>query len=53
VEAIYRLTALATLAERFVIPKYHREMALEAWTDPLSRKGDAGFGYVQPPKRGE
>jgi len=53
VEAIYRLTALATLAERFVIPKYHREMALEAWTDPLSRKGDAGFGYVHAPKRGE
>ena len=53
VEAIYRLTTLPTLAERFVIPQYHREMAVEAWADPLARKGDAGFGYVQAPARGE
>ena len=53
VEAIYRLTTLPTLAERFVIPQYHREMAVEAWTDPLERKGNAGFGYVQGPARGE
>ena len=53
VDAIYRLTTLPTLAERFVIPQYHREMAVEAWTDPLTRKGDAGFGYVQGPARGE
>ena len=53
VEAIYRLTTLPTLAERFVIPQYHREMAVEAWSDPLARKGDTGFGYVQAPVRGE
>jgi nitrate reductase beta subunit len=53
VEAIYRLTTLPTLAERFVIPQYHREMAIEAWADPLARKGDAGFGYVQAPQRGD
>lgn len=53
VEAIYRLTTLPTLAERFVIPQYHREMAVEASADPLARKGEAGFGFVQPPKRGD
>jgi nitrate reductase beta subunit len=52
-EAIYRLTTLPTLEERFVIPQYHREMAVEAWADPLARKGDTGFGYVQAPARGE
>ena len=53
VEAIYRLTTLPYLTERFVIPQYHRETAIEAWTDPLARKGDAGFGFIQPPMRGE
>lgn len=53
VEAIYKLTTLPNQSERFVIPQYHRETAIEAWTDPLSRKGDAGFGYIQPPQRGE
>ena len=51
-EAIYRLTTLPTLAERFVIPPYHREMAMEAWNDPLAHKGEAGLGYIQPPVRG-
>ena len=53
VEAIYRLTTLPNLAERFVIPQYHRETSIEGWVDPLSRKGDAGFGFVQPAQRGE
>ena len=53
VEAIYRLTTLPKLSERFVIPQYHRETAIESWTDPLERKGDAGFGSIQPPSRGE
>ena len=52
VEAIYKLTTQPTTAERFVIPQYHREMAIEAWTDPLARKGEEGFGFVQPPRRG-
>ena len=52
VEAIYKLTTRPTTAERFVIPQYHREMAIEAWTDPLERKGEGGFGFVQPPRRG-
>jgi nitrate reductase beta subunit len=53
VEAIYKLTTQPNMAESFVIPKYHRETAIEAWDDPLSHKGDTGFGYIQPPNRGE
>jgi len=51
-EDTYRLTTLATLEERFVLPPYRREMATEAWGDPLAHKGDTGFGYIQAPKRG-
>ena len=53
IEAIYRLSTLPTIAERFVFPPYHREMAAEAiYGDPLARKGDVGLGYSVPPKRG-
>ncbi len=52
-EAIYRLTTQPTLEERFVLPPYHREMAVEAWNDPLEHKGATGLGFLQPPKRGE
>ena len=41
------------VSERFAIPQYHRETAVEAWKDPLAYKGDSGFGFVQPPLRGE
>jgi nitrate reductase beta subunit len=53
IEAIYRLSTLPTMEERFVFPPYHREMAAEAiYGDPLARKGDTGLGYTKPPKRG-
>ena len=52
-EAIYRLTTLPTLEERFVLPPYHREMSVEAWKDPLAHKGETGLGYLQIPLRGE
>jgi nitrate reductase beta subunit len=53
IEAIYRLSTLPTIAERFVYPPYHREMAAEAiYGDPLARKGDVGLGYIMPPERG-
>ena len=51
-EDIYRLTTLPNLEERFVLPPYHREMATEAWKDPLDHKGDAGLGYIRIPIRG-
>jgi nitrate reductase beta subunit len=52
-EAIYKLTTLLTPREQFVIPQYHRETAVEAWKDPLAHKGETGFGFIQPPRRGE
>jgi nitrate reductase beta subunit len=44
VEAIFRLTALPTYEERFVVPPLAREVAVEAWEKPLERKQEAGFG---------
>lgn len=52
-EAIYRLTTLPTLDERFVLPPYHRELSVEALRDPLAHKGETGLGYLQAPRRGE
>ena len=49
--AIYKLTTLPTMDDRFVFPPYHREMSIEAEMDPLAHKGETGFGYIQPPKR--
>lgn len=51
-EAIYRLTSLCTVDDRFVIPPSHREMAMEAIGEPLQRKQEAGFGFVAGPRRG-
>ncbi len=51
-EAIYKLTSLCTVDDRFVIPPSHREEALEALNDPMERKQEAGFGFVSGPHRG-
>lgn len=50
-EAIYRLTSLATLDDRFVIPPMHREEAIELLGDSLEAKG-AGAGFRRLPERG-
>ena len=51
-EAIYKLTTLPTMEERFVLPPYHREMSIESLNDPLAHKGQIGVGYLTPPGRG-
>jgi nitrate reductase beta subunit len=51
-EAIYQMTTTPTMDDRFVMPPYHREMAIEQLGDPLSAKGETGFGQRRPPKRG-
>jgi len=51
-EAIYRLTTTPTMDDRFVLPPYHREMSIEAATDPLAARGSTGFGAVTGPRRG-
>jgi nitrate reductase beta subunit len=52
VEAIYKLTSLPTREDRFVVPPYHREMAIEMMEDPLVRKQTAGVGRREAPARG-
>ena len=51
-EAIYKLTALCTFEERFVIPPMHREEAIEMMRDPHEHKQEAGFGFLSGPRRG-
>jgi nitrate reductase beta subunit len=51
-EAIYRLTSLPTMQDRFVIPPMHREYAIALMEDPAMHKGSAGIGFRTPPERG-
>jgi nitrate reductase beta subunit len=48
---IYRLTALAPLEERFVIPPAHREEAIEMTKMVLVEQGETGFGFTEGPSR--
>ena len=50
-DAIFKLTALATFKDRFVIPPSQREMAMEMLDDPQELKAAAGFGFRSAPKR--
>jgi nitrate reductase beta subunit len=45
-EAIYRLTSLPRVSDRFVLPPGGRESAIEKLEDPLEHKRRAGFGFV-------
>ena len=49
---IYRLTSLARLEERCVIPPAHREEAIEMIEETHIHKGNTGFGFMDRPKRG-
>ncbi|MBI3650894.1 MAG: nitrate reductase subunit beta [Acidobacteria bacterium] len=52
-EAIYRLTSLPTMDERFVIPPSHREEAMQMLGDDfLLDRGEAGLGLRDRPARG-
>ncbi len=51
-EAIYKLTALASLEDRVVVPPAQREMAIEVLEDPLDFKKSMGFGFRNAPARG-
>ncbi len=50
-EAIFRLTALPSFEERFVVPPLGRETAIEQTKDPYTHKSEAGFGRVSAPER--
>lgn len=51
-DAIYRMTALCTFDDRFVIPPLHREEAIEMMEDPREHQKAVGFGFRAGPKRG-
>lgn len=51
-DAIFRLTSLPLFDQRFVIPAAHREEALEMLESTADVKGNSGFGFKEPPKRG-
>ena len=50
-EDIYKLTALASMDERVVIPPMQREQAIEMLEDPLAHKQGTGFGPRSAPMR--
>ena len=50
-DAIFRLTALPTYDERFVVPAMNRESAIEASMPTLQDKQETGFGFRQSPER--
>ena len=51
-DEIFRLTSLPLFDERFVIPAAHREEAMEMLESTADVKGNHGFGFKEPPKRG-
>jgi len=51
-DAIFRLTSLPLFSDRFVIPAAHREEAMEMLESTADVKGNHGFGFKEPPKRG-
>jgi len=51
-EAIYRLTSLCTVDDRYVIPPAQREEAIEMLEDPHKHRQSAGFGFRSGPRRG-
>ncbi|MCA8980786.1 MAG: nitrate reductase subunit beta [Planctomycetes bacterium] len=50
-DAIYRLSALSTFDDRFVVPPFQREMAIEMLEDPHEHRSSMGFGARVAPKR--
>jgi len=51
-DEIFRITASSSADERFEIPPFMREMAIEATEDPGEHKAEMGFGFINRPKRG-
>jgi nitrate reductase beta subunit len=53
IEEIYNLTSKPSFQDRFVIPPFMREQAIEnTLDDTFVRKTEAGFGFVKKPVRG-
>ncbi|MDE3155053.1 MAG: nitrate reductase subunit beta [Acidobacteriota bacterium] len=52
IEAIYRLTSLASFEERFVIPPFAREAAINLIQLTQTRQEGGGMGFLRAPRRG-
>ena len=52
VEEIYQLTSLAGFDERFVIPPFSREAAIELVQITQSHQEGGGMGFLHEPRRG-
>jgi nitrate reductase beta subunit len=52
IEAIYHLTSLAGFDERFVIPPFSREAAVELVQITQQRQEGGGMGFLRAPHRG-
>ena len=52
IEAIYQLTSLAGFDERFVIPPFSREAAIELVHITHTRAEAGGMGFIHEPERG-
>jgi nitrate reductase beta subunit len=52
IEAIYHLTSLAGFDERFVIPPFSREAAIELVQITQHRQEGGGMGFLHGPQRG-
>jgi nitrate reductase beta subunit len=52
IEEIYRLTSLASFNERFVIPPFSREAAIELVQITQQRQEGGGMGFLHGPQRG-
>ena len=50
-DAIYRLTSLPRVADRFALPPGRRETAIQTIEDPLRHKQNAGLGFLARPDR--
>jgi nitrate reductase beta subunit len=50
-DAIYRLTSLPKVDDRFVIPPMYREVAINMLESTESFKGNQGFGFADTPER--
>ena len=50
-DAIFKLSALSSFEDRFVVPPFQREMAIEMLEDPHEHRSSAGFGSRLAPKR--
>jgi nitrate reductase beta subunit len=51
-EAVYRLSALATLEERYVLPPLQREEAMAGEAAAEECRMQCGFGPTRTPRRG-